>query len=101
LEGFQQPKKWPKYPGNALSDALLMSRFEKFVADAAKYPGNALSDALLMSRFEKFVADAEKQNALRAVFETALRAVLINSLCRINSGPKILGICLLHWINKT
>jgi hypothetical protein len=31
----EQPKISPKNPGNALSDALLISRFQKFVADAA------------------------------------------------------------------
>jgi len=36
LEGVEQPKKWPKNPGNALSNALLMSRFKIFAADAAK-----------------------------------------------------------------
>ena len=35
LEGVEQPKISPKKPGNALSDALLMSRFEKFAANAA------------------------------------------------------------------
>ena len=33
LEGVEQPKISPKNPGNALSDALLMSRFQNFVAD--------------------------------------------------------------------
>ena len=37
-------------------------------------PGNALSDALLMSRFQNFAADAAKK------FKTALRAVLMNLL---------------------
>ena len=36
LEGVEQPKTSPKTPGNALSDALLMSRFQNFAADAAK-----------------------------------------------------------------
>ena len=31
-----QPNKWPKNPGNALSDALVMSSSENFAADAAK-----------------------------------------------------------------
>jgi len=35
LEGFEQQKILPKKPGNALSDALPMSRFQNFVADAA------------------------------------------------------------------
>ena len=34
LEGVEQPKILPKNPGNALSDALLMSRFQNFAADA-------------------------------------------------------------------
>jgi len=36
LEGVEKPKKWPKKSANALSDALLMSRFPNFAADAAK-----------------------------------------------------------------
>jgi len=36
LEGDEQPKISPKKPGNALSDALLMSRFQNFAADAAR-----------------------------------------------------------------
>jgi len=52
LEGFEQPKISPKKSGNALSDALLMSRFQNFAADAAK-------QKLRSTRF----------------FETALRAV--------------------------
>jgi len=37
LEVVEQPKKSPKNPGNhdALSDALPMSRFQNFAADAA------------------------------------------------------------------
>jgi len=35
LEGVEQPKISSKKPGNALSDALLMSRFQNFAADAA------------------------------------------------------------------
>ena len=54
LEGVEQPKISPKKPGNALSDALLMSRFQNFADAAKKKPRSA--------RF----------------FETALRAVLIN-----------------------
>jgi len=64
----------------------------------AKNPSKAFSDALLMSRFQNFVADAAKKE-LHAVqfFETAaLRAVLINEFIRINSGPKILRSCFLH-----
>jgi len=36
LEGVQQPKISPKKLGNALSDALLMSRFQNLAADDAK-----------------------------------------------------------------
>ena len=40
LEWVEQPKNWPpnwpKKTGNALSDALLMSSFQNFAADAAK-----------------------------------------------------------------
>jgi len=36
LERVEQPKISPKNPGNALSDALLMSCFQNFAADAAK-----------------------------------------------------------------
>jgi len=36
LEGIEQPNKSPKNPVNALSDALLMSRFQNFAADATK-----------------------------------------------------------------
>jgi len=61
LEGVEQPKKWPKNPGNALSNTLLMSRFQNLAADTA-----------------------------RKKIETALRAVLIHSSIRDNSGPKIL-----------
>jgi len=37
-------------------------------------PGNALSNALLMSRFQNFAADAAKKQP-RRFFEIALRAV--------------------------
>jgi hypothetical protein len=36
LEGVQQQQKLPKTPGNADSDALLMSRFENCAAAAAQ-----------------------------------------------------------------
>jgi len=36
LEGVEHPKISQKNPGNAFSDALLMSRFQNFAADAAK-----------------------------------------------------------------
>jgi len=35
MKGVEQSKKWAQKPGNALSDALLMSRLENFAADAA------------------------------------------------------------------
>jgi len=73
LEGVGQPKISPKKPGNALSDALLMSRFQKFAAYAAKQ----------QSRSARF-------------FETVLRVVLINQLIRITAGPNILTNCFLH-----
>ena len=53
LERVEQPKMLPKKPENALSDAILMSCFQNFAADAAKH---------------------------KTFFETALRAVLINLL---------------------
>jgi len=59
LEGVEQPKISPKRPGNALSDALLMSRFQNCAADAAK----------------------KKPHTAR-FFKIALRAVLINWLIR-------------------
>jgi len=36
LEGVEQQKILPKKPRNALSDALLMSRFQNFAAHAAE-----------------------------------------------------------------
>jgi len=75
LEGVEQPKISPKTPGNALSGALLMSRFQNFAADAAK----------------------KKSRCVR-LFETTLRAALINELIQINSGPKILRSCFLHCL---
>jgi len=39
LEGVEQPKTSPKNPRNALSDALLMSRFQIFLSDVAKKRG--------------------------------------------------------------
>ena len=36
LERVEQPKISPKKPANALSDALLMSCFQNFAADAGK-----------------------------------------------------------------
>jgi len=67
LKGFEQPKNSPKNPGNALS-ALLISRFQNLVA----------------------VTPQRKKPRSLQFFENALRAVLINELIRINSGPKIL-----------
>jgi len=75
LEGVEQPKISPKKPGDALSDALLVSRFQNFAADAAKKK----------PRF----------------FETALRAMLINELIRIISGPKILRSCFSTLVSVT
>jgi len=49
-----------------------------------KKPGNALSDAPLMSCFQNFAAD------------TAIKT-LINSLIRIDSGPKIPRSCFIPW----
>jgi len=77
LEGFEQPKMSPKNPGNAFSDALLMSRFQNFAADAAK----------------------QKPRSAR-FWKTALRAVLINQSIQINSGPMILRSCFLHCIHE-
>jgi len=57
LEGVEQSKILPKTPGNALSDALLMSHFQKIASDAAK----------------------QKPRSARFI-KTALRAVLINQL---------------------
>jgi len=42
LEGFEQQKMSPKNPGNALFDALLMSRFQNFVADATQKQNHEL-----------------------------------------------------------
>ena len=67
MEGVEQPKISPKKPGNALSDALLMSRFQNFAADAAK--------KLINELIKKKVRSAR-------FFKSALRAVLINSLIR-------------------
>jgi len=36
LERVEQPKTSPKKTGNDFSDALLMSRFQNFAADAVK-----------------------------------------------------------------
>jgi len=50
LEGVEQPKISPKKPGNAFSDALLMSRFQNFAADAAKKK----TTGFLKPRFARF-----------------------------------------------
>jgi len=55
LERVEQPKISPKNPRNAVSDALLMSCFQNFAADAAK-----------------------KKPRSAQFFKTALCAVLIN-----------------------
>jgi len=52
LEGVEQPKKWPTNPGNTLSDALLMSRFQNFAADATKE--NSAPRRFLQLRFARF-----------------------------------------------
>ena len=67
LERVEQPKISPKNPGISLSDALLMSCFQNFAANAAKK-----TTAVLINQ-------------------------LINQLIRINSGPNILRSCFLHW----
>ena len=51
LEGVEQPKIWPKKPENALSDALLMSRFQNFAADAAKKLRSTRFDLIRGQRF--------------------------------------------------
>ena len=61
LESVEQPKISPKNPENALSDALLMSRFQKFATDATK-----------KNRF----------------FEPALRAVLIKYAANFFFGKR-------------
>jgi len=50
LEGVEQPKILSKDPGNAFSDALLMSRFQNFAADAAKKK----TASFLKPRFARF-----------------------------------------------
>ena len=62
LEGVEQPKISPQKNENALSDALLISRFQNFAANAAK-----------------------KKPSSAPFHETALRAVLINQF--VYSGP--------------
>jgi len=42
LEGVEQPKTSPKNPRNALSDALLMSRFQNFAAVTPQKKSRAL-----------------------------------------------------------
>jgi len=48
LEGVQPPKIWPKKPGNALSDALLMSCFQKITEK------NRAPRGFLKPRFARF-----------------------------------------------
>ena len=68
----------------------------------AQKPKNAFSDALLMSRFQNFAADAaNKKPRFARFFETALCAVWINLSIRIKAGPKILRSCLLHCTKYT
>ena len=67
FEGVQQQKNQPQNPGNVLSDALLISRFQNFAAGAAK-------------KNHQFL-------------ETALRAVLIDQLCLFTSLPTAGGVC--------
>jgi len=59
-----------------------------------KTPGNALSDALLISRFQNFAVS--KTNLRCAIFETAHSVVCIDEFIRINSGRKILRSCFLN-----
>jgi len=75
LEGVEQPKILPKPPGNALSDALLMSRFQNFAANAAKK--NRSMRGFLKPPFARF------------------------ELIRINSGPNIRRSCFLHFVSYT
>jgi len=52
LERVEQPKISPKTPGNAITDALLMSCFQNFEADAAKQ--NRTPRGFLKPRFARF-----------------------------------------------
>jgi len=71
---------------------LFLERVEHPKISAEK-SGNTLSDALLLSCFQNFVAGAaKKRTALRAVLINSF----INSLIRIHSGPNILRSCFLH-----
>jgi len=54
LEGVEQPKISPKPPGNAVSDALLMSRFEYFEADVAKKNKKTMMTPRFAPRFTRF-----------------------------------------------
>jgi len=66
LEGVKQPKISAKNPRNALSDALLMSRFQNFAADAAK---NAPRAVLI----NEWVRIDSGPNILRSCFLHCLR----------------------------
>jgi len=52
LKGVEQPKISPQKSRNALSEAVLMSRFQKFAADAAKK--NRPPRGFLNPRFARF-----------------------------------------------
>jgi len=80
-----------------VNSCVLKHRFFEGVEQSKKYPkkpGNAFSDALLMSRFQISWLTPQKN---KTAFETALREAWINSLIRINLGPKILTSCFIHW----
>ena len=51
LEGGGQPKNSPKTPGNALSHALLMSRAQNFVADAAHRAPHGFDSSINSNQF--------------------------------------------------
>ena len=70
-EGVEQPKKSPKNPENAPSDALLLSRVQNFAADAAKKLHSA-----------RFFESSRGFNYW------------------INLGPKILRSYFLHWLTN-
>ena len=66
-----------------------------------KNPGNAFSDALLMSCFQNVAANAAKTKTTRGFSKPrAFRTPLINQLIQINSGSMILRSCFLHCIHE-
>jgi len=67
LERVEQPKMLPKNPSNTLSDALLV-----------KFCGRRRTKKVQF-------------------FKIALRAITINELIRVDSGPKIRRSCFIHW----